>query len=187
MRVYTKEINGELVYKNANDISIECNGFLYVNPNHEEILDDGWDLYSEEEEDKEKERIKNFENSKNEKLNEIETYASSDYVKKFYFCENQMWFDDRERLLLKMRLEAELHNNVEFTKIWYNGVCYTLKVSDALNMLFLIELYSSQCYDATQTNLYNIKQITLNNEMDLHNYNYKVNYPQILTFNIESQ
>ena len=64
--------------------------------------------------------------------------------------------------------------------LWYNGVQFTLKLEEAVQMLYLIEIYASACYDNTQRHLANLDKLTTIEEIE--SYDYKSGYPEKLRF-----
>ena len=176
MKNYSKVINGEMVVKPANEITIKCNGFVLTSPGHENILNDGWELYSLEEEDV----LKDLEEKKQLKIKEIEKYDTSDAVNVFYVNDIPMWLDKATRVGLRLRFETEIENGLSETTLWYDDMPFKLNLEKALPMLRTIELYASQCYDVTQLNIFNVKQFTTLEEID--NFLFKEKYPEILKF-----
>lgn len=174
MKKYSKIIDGELVIKQANEIIIKCNGFKIVEPEHEQILEKGWVLYGEDEEDIQKD----LEEAKKNKINEILSYDSSDNINIFYYNNIPMWFDSLTRVRLKRRLDTEINNGKNITTLWYNNISFEIEIEKAMFLLNLIEDYAIKTYDTTQMNIQKINEmLTIE---DLKSYNYKQNYPDIL-------
>lgn len=68
----------------------------------------------------------------------------------------------------------------ENTTLWYNGISFTLPLNTAIQMLYALEVYASECYDNTQEHLANVdKMETLDAVLE---YNYTVGYPDKLHF-----
>lgn len=177
MKKYSKVIDGETVIKAANEIKIKCNGFILTSPGHGDILNDGWELYSVEDEDV----LQDLEDCKKNKIKEIQDYDASDAVNIFYVNDIPMWLDKATRVGLRLRFETEMSNGLTETTLWYNDIPFKLKLEQALEMLHAIELYASQCYDTTQFNIYSIKQMV--SQEDINNFLFKEKYPNIITFN----
>ena len=176
MKKYSKVINGEMVVKPANEIAINCNGFVLTSPGHGDIINDGWELYSLEEEDV----LKDLEEKKQLKIKEIEEYDTSDAVNVFYVNDIPMWLDKVTRVGLRLRFETEIEKGLTDTTLWYEGTSFKIQLSLAVQILHDVELYASQCYDATQLNIFNVKQIA--NLEEVGNFQFKNNYPKILKF-----
>lgn len=176
MKRYSKEINGELVIKPANEIQIQFNGFVLVTPNENDILNNGWTLYSQDQEDLELDIL----SKRNEVIQKIIDYDSSNKVNIFYKDETPMWLDKSTRVSLKLRFELELKNGAHITVLWYDGVAYTMPIEEALNLLEALEVYAIRCYDTTQTHIYNVNQI--NSLEELNSYDYTSDYPEVLHF-----
>lgn len=174
MKKYSKLINNELVIKTANEIQIQFNGFILKNPSEGNILDDGWSLYSQEQEDIDLEIAA----KKELIIQKIYDYDLSSNVNVFYKNNIAMWLDKTTRVSLKLRFELELKNGKNNTVLWYNGTPYEITIEEGLNMLEALEMYAIQCYDVTQMHINNVRHI--NTISDLENYNYQTGYPQVL-------
>ena len=112
--------------------------------------------------------------------NNIQKYDSSSEVNCFYIGETPIWLDKATRSGLMLRFESELKLGDKHTTLWYNGIQYPLELAVALNMLYMIEKYASQCYDNTQYHLAEIAKLTTIEE--LQSYDYKSGYPEKLRF-----
>ena len=174
MKKYSKVIDGELVIKPANEIIIKYNGFSLIEPGHNQILDDGWEFYSQTDEDYQKDLVKR----KNELIEEIIDYDSSDNVNIFYYNNIPMWFDSITRVRLKRRLDTELNIGKVVTTLWYNNMQFEISIEECLNLLTLLEDYAIKTYDITQMNIQKVNELSTIEEIE--NYNYKKNYPNIL-------
>lgn len=178
MKRYSKVIDGETVIKTADEITIKCNGFILTSPSHGDILNNGWELYSVEDEDV----LQDLENCKKNKIKEIQDYDTSDAVNIFYVNDIPMWLDKATRVGLRLRFETEIDRGLTETTLWYNDIPFKLKLEQALEMLHSIELYASKCYDTTQFNIYNVKQMTTLEV--INNFPFKDAYPKNIQFNI---
>lgn len=177
MKLYTKEIDGNNVIKSSSRIIVYTNGMQIINPTHEMLIADGWEEYSEPEII---EIPKTLDKVREEKINEILQYDSSDNVNLFYVGEYPMWLDKATRVGLKLRFEAEIENSIIETTLWYNGIPFQLNLDAAMRMLHAIELYASACYDVTQRHLYMIEKF--NSIEELEAYDYTKEYPEKLRF-----
>ena len=67
------------------------------------------------------------------------------------------------------------------TTLWHNDMQFPLQLSDAIQMLYAIEVYASACYDNTQRH-----KMVVNNELhtldDFAAYEYTAGYPEKLRF-----
>lgn len=174
MKQYFKEINGHKIYKTRSQIVITKYGMNIYNPSEEMILADGWIEYIY------KEYEKTLEDYKKEKIEEIKNYDESSIINEFYIQGTPVWLDKITRVGLKLRFESELAMGKTDTLLWYNNYQFELKLQDAMNMLFAIELYASACYDNTHYHMSKVNQLT--NIEDVENYNYYSGYPAKLNF-----
>lgn len=146
MKLYTKIIDGKRVIKARNQIVIKKDDKQYINPTHEILIADGWEEYVTPEPTPE-ELLKR---ARANRRREILEYDSSEEVNIFYLNDEPMWLDKATRAGLKLRLEAEDAIGNAETILWYNGKPYYLTIQQAMQMLYALEVYASQCYDNTQ-------------------------------------
>lgn len=188
--LYTKVIDGNKVTKTRNNIvlkkvrtitdpktgenkDVTMNVF---NPTEEMLFEDGWEIYTAPE--LTPEQI--LTNAKRDKKHEINNYDSSSSVNEFYIQEMPVWLDKNTRSGLMLRFNSELAMKKENTTLWYNGISFTLPLNSAIQMLYALEVYASECYDNTQAHLANVDKIeTLDAVLE---YNYTVGYPDKLHF-----
>jgi hypothetical protein len=77
----------------------------------------------------------------------IHEYGSSEKVDHFVYQGQKIWLDKATRAGLKLRFESEKALGIEETSLWLGTQEFHLKVSDAIQMLFLVEQYASACFD----------------------------------------
>ena len=173
---YTKVINGVPVSKCANEINIVKDGKLWLNPTHSMLVDDGWErekmhTYTEDEiVSKMKAKLRSS----------IKAYDSSSHVNIFYINGLPVWLDKATRAGLMLRFQSELALKKEVTTLWYNGMSFELQLNSAMQMLYAIENYASQCYDNTQMHLSQVDSLSTQDEIKA--YDYKIGYPEKLRF-----
>lgn len=146
------------------------------NPTDEMLFDAGWELYVESEPTDEE----LFNESKKFKKDEVIRYDSSREVNEFYIQGMPVWLDKATRAGLMLRFNSELALKKENTTLWYEGYSFTLSLNTAMQMLYALEVYASECYDNTQLHLANIEKIETKEELDA--YDYRVGYPEKLRF-----
>ena len=89
-----------------------------------------------------------------------------------------MWLDREMRMVVQRRLEAEKAIGKKVTTLWYGEEMFELEVEKALSMINQLEIYASECYDATQKHLKRISQIeTIDQALS---YDIKQGYPNYL-------
>lgn len=178
MKTFYKIINGNKTYKKQNEIIIINGEFQIINPTESQILEDGWVEYVPNNSNPTEEELLSKE-KKYKKIN-IEHYDTSNSINQFYVQDIPVWIDKADRAGLLLRFQAEHAVGVEDTTLWYNGMQFPLKVTQAIQMLYAIEIYASACYDNTQKHLSEIDKLTTIE--DVRNYNYKTGYPEKLRF-----
>lgn len=145
-----------------------------INPKEEMLLADGWVEYITPVYEP------TIDDYRKRKKDEILSYDSSEEVNAFYMQGERMWLDKATRAGLMLRLQSEVAAGRESTTLWCDGKHYKLPLSTAMQMLYAIELYASQCYDVTQAHLAAVNALQTIDEVN--NYNYKANYPPQLEF-----
>lgn len=146
------------------------------NPTDEMLFEDGWELYVKPEPTEEELKSQAL----SIKLAEIKNYDASSEVNVFYIQGIPVWLDKATRAGLKLRFEAEVAVGNTDTILWYNNTKFPLPLDSAIQMLYLIEIYASACYDNTQAHLANIE--LLNTISDIEAYDYTTGYPTKLAF-----
>lgn len=114
---------------------------------------------------------------------EISRYDSSNAVNEFTIGGVSVWLDKGTRVGLKLRFEAEIVKGLTETTLWFNGMNFTLPLTgdnSAVNMLYAIEIYASECYDNTQRHLKNAG--LLDSIEEIIRYDYTTGYPPKLAF-----
>ncbi|MBR3591024.1 MAG: DUF4376 domain-containing protein [Alistipes sp.] len=176
MKEYTKQIDGKTVIKPQNEIVVFKDGRQWFNPSHAMLIEDGWEEYVIPEPTEEELLAK----AKRAKVREVQLYDSSEEVNIFYIQDLPVWLDKATRAGLKLRFEAELAMGKEQTTLWYGNTQFPLPLSQAVQMLYAIEVYASACYDNTQAHLANIHALTTIEEVEAYDYTYF--YPEKLRF-----
>lgn len=180
MKKYTKQIDGKTVIKARKEIVIRKDGRVTYNPTKDMILADGWVEYIEPKPTEEEMQKAALLKTRQKKLKEANSYDKSTEVNSFFVAELQMWLDKATRAGLLLRFQAEQAQGLEDTTLWYNGMQFPLKVDQAIEMLFAIELYASACYDNTQRHLAAISNLATIEE--IKSYDYTQGYPDKLRF-----
>ena len=121
--------------------------------------------------------------AKNLKFADIAEYDNSAAVNEFYCNNIPMWLDKDTRNGLLTRFNAEKAAGIESTTLWYGTQSFTLTVDKGIEMMNAIELYASACYDNTAEHKANV--MALEDTEEVNNYNYTVNYPEKLHFNLK--
>lgn len=113
-------------------------------------------------------------------LKKIANYDTSSAVNEFSIGKYTTWLDKATRVGLKLRFEGEKEMGISETTLWDNGTAFPLKVNDAINMLYAIEMYASACYDNTQRHIAAVRALTTVEEVEA--YDYTTGYPDKLAF-----
>lgn len=173
MKKYIKVINGECVIDTRTNITITMDGMTTYNPTEKMLLENGWEVYDPAFEE-------SIEDIRNYKIIEVETYDTSNDVNIFYVNDYPIWLDKSTRAGLILRFNAEMGFGKTETSLWYNGMEFKLPIDNAIQMLYAIEVYASQCYDNTQKHLSIIKGLETKEEIEA--YDYMSDYPEPLKF-----
>lgn len=188
--LFTKTINDSTVVKSRKNIVVNRQDNIMnpdtgemetvylqtFNPTDEILFADGWELYIPPVPTEEQ----ILANAKKDKKNDINSYDSSSAINEFYIQDVPVWLDKATRAGLKLRFEAEIAMGKTETALWYNNMQFPLELNLAMQMLYAIEIYASECYDNTQLHLANVDKIeTLDAVLE---YDYTVGYPEKLRF-----
>lgn len=176
MSKYTKEIDGVKVVKTLQEIVVTVGDMSTYNPTEEMVLNDGWEKVESLNNDADK-----LSKAKESKIKEIKNYDSSQNVNEFFLNEISLWVDKETRIGLKFRFEVEISAEKIDTVIWYNGVQFNLRLEDAMDILYRVEKYASECYDNTQRHISTVNMLKTVEEVN--EYDYKIGYPEKLYFN----
>lgn len=169
-------LNRNVEIENPETGDMEMINVQTFNPTDEMLFEDGWEVYVTPELT-EKEIISN---ARRDKIHDIEMYDSSSEVNEFYIQEMPVWLDKSTRSGLMLRFNSELAMKKENTTLWYNGNSFTLPLNTAIQMLYALEVYASECYDNTQAHLAAVEKLETLDE--ILEYNYRVGYPEKLNF-----
>lgn len=172
---FIKVENGIRTIKARKNIVITEPDLQIFNPSDEMLFERGWEIY-----DPTPTQEELFENSKQQKINDIKFYDTSTDVNSFYIGEYVLWLDKATRAGLKLRFDAEIASGKTDTTLWYGNFQFNLPLDKASQMLYALELYASACYDNTQLHLANVSQLTTLE--DIENYDYTTGYPEKLHF-----
>lgn len=177
-KLYTKTINNIKYIEPRNNIILSILNRKIYNPSEELLFKHGWVEYIENDDV----IIDELQAAKHEIKSQIIEHDTSIHVNIFYINGEPLWFDKTMRNNLMQRFNAEKHEGLENTKIWYNDIEYELSIDIAINILYKLEVYAAKCFDTTQTHLNNIE------EMDdvecVKNYDFYAGYPVPIQFNI---
>ena len=176
MKRYKKIIDGQTTIMSSKKIVIIKDGMQIINPTEEMILADGWEEYVEP---VPSDYVK-LVTARRDKRFEVERYDTSHDVNEFYVSNQPIWLDKATRAGLLLRFQAEQARDITDTALWYNGQQFPLKVDQAIQMLYAIELYASACYDNTQRHLAAIQALQSIEEIEA--YDYTTGYPEKLRF-----
>lgn len=119
---------------------------------------------------------------KNKVLNELDYHDKSEIVNSFYLNNEVAWLPKADRVGLQNSLTIEKSAGKEESTMWFNGVCYTINIDKALQMLSQIELYALKCYNVTERHKAEINKLEEIEEIEA--YDYRIGYPEKLRFEL---
>lgn len=140
-----------------------------INPTHEQLLAAGWVEYFPE---------LTFEELRQQKIETITTYDTSESVNSFYLDGEQVWLDKETRVGLMNSTNIQKAAGQETTTLWFGGKSYTLPCDTAIQMLSALELYALECYNVTAQHKANVEALETKEEVEA--YDYTTNYPEKL-------
>ena len=179
MKRYYKIEDGKTIFYNGGIIVL--NDKQIINPNEEQLLEAGWKIYVEPPvpEPTPAQRLRE---AKDIKLSEIESYDESPEVNGIIVNGNKVWIPADKRAILKASVDAYKALGIEtITKVW-EGIEYTATADEWLLMIAKVEVYASECYNTTARHKAAVE--ALDNIDNVEEYDYTLNYPDMLEFNI---
>ena len=174
MKKYIKEG----IIKSINQITIQSSKIIKGKEiviykqalSEEEVLNAGWLLYED------------LDKLKKEKLQELINYDKSLNVNSFYINDKQAWIDRDTRVSLMNSTTILKNADQETTTLWLNNIPFVISCELLIQMLGMLEIYALQCYNVTEQHKANINNLT--NIEEVQNYDFKLNYPEKLIFNL---
>lgn len=160
--------------KSQAEITVFIDGQEIQNPTLKQIANDGWKLYHKND--------YNIDKIRSKILYKLSNYDRSSEVNSFYIDDIQTWLTRDTRISLMNSTQILKNVGQETTTLWLNNTPYTFSCDQLIQMLNQLEVYALQCYNVTAQHKANIE--TIKNIEDLKNYDYKIGYPEKLTFNI---
>ena len=118
--------------------------------------------------------------AKEEAIEQIEAYDTSEAVNSFTLQGKQMWLPKEMRVGLVNSVTIEKNAGKETTVLWFGGERYELPVDTALQMLSALELYALECYNVTAAHKAAVN--ALESVEDVVAYDYTQGYPEKLNF-----
>lgn len=175
MKQYYKIENGKKIFAGRRII---IGDMQVINPTHEQYLEAGYEEYVSP--DPTPEEL--LERAISSKIARINSYDTSDAVNSFMMGGSPMWLDKSTRVGLMNSIGIEKDAGRETTTLWFSGMRFTIPVHPAIGMLNALELYSLECYNATQAHIAAVSALQTVEEIEA--YDYTVGYPEKLVFNL---
>ena len=117
---------------------------------------------------------------KEEAIEQIEVYDTSEAVNSFTLQGKQMWLPKETRVGLMNSLNIEKAAGKTETVLWFGNESYILPIDTAMQMLSALELYALDCYNVTAAHKADIEALTTVEEVVA--YDYTTDYPEKLNF-----
>ena len=185
MKKYKKEIDGKVSIKTLNEIVLNKDGNVIFNPTEEMVFADGWVEYVAPKPIPEEILIKR---AKSRKIDEINNYDSSKEVNICYIKTPldtiPYWANKTERSSLKSAVQDCIAMGRETYRLDLRevGVSVDINCEKLLSMLSALEVYAIDCYNKTTDHIYAVNTLTTVEEIKA--YDYRVGYPEKLTFEL---
>ena len=120
---------------------------------------------------------------KERKLKEIDEYDSSPMVNGFYLNGQLMWLDRETRASLKNTIESLALVGRDTLSIWYGETQIELDLNTARQLLAVLEVYATDCYNVTIQHKISVEQLT--NIDDVRDFDITADYPEMPRFGEE--
>lgn len=185
MKKYVKSINGIIYKKQLHEIILYVGGKQIINPTEEMVLENGWVKLVEP---IPSERVL-LERARRKKLDELYAYDESkevnDCIIVYQGVEYHYWKDKFERDVLKNTVRdyiamGRTEYRLDLREV---GISITIPCESLLQMMAVLEVYASDCYNRTTDHDFFIKSLTTKEEIDA--YEFRGNgYPSIPRFEV---
>ena len=116
------------------------------------------------------------------KLHDIDCFDSSMAINGFTVNGVELWFTPLERANYKQSVESAKLLGVEKLSFFAGDVLLNVSTAEAERMLAMIQLYADSCYIVTRQHRKAVE--SLETVAEVENYDYTVNYPEKLNFEI---
>ena len=120
---------------------------------------------------------------KERKLKEIDDYDNSPMVNCFYLNGQPMWLDRETRASLKNTIESLTLVGRDTLSIWYGETQIELDLNTARQLLAVLEVYATDCYNVTIQHKISVAQLT--NIDDVRDFDITAGYPEMPRFGEE--
>ena len=170
--------------KDGNDKVVMTNTY---NPTEKMILANGWVEYVAPEPQPIPEEVL-IKRAKSRKVDEINNYDSSKEVNICYIKTSldtiPYWANKTERSSLKSAVQDCIAMGRETYRLDLRevGVSVDINCEKLLSMLSALEVYAIDCYNKTTDHIYAVNNLTTVEEIEA--YDYRVGYPEKLTFTL---
>lgn len=159
--------NGEI--KKQSNIVVKQDDIIFCTPTEEQILADGWIDYDA-----------TLDGAKENLINEVKAYDKSESVECVYIKGEKTWYNKQERASLMNLANCYKSKDMNGCTLFVNGNPYEYTCDTLIDMLTQLEIYASECFNATQTNINSIKTLLTLDEVE--SFNYISKYPTPLEF-----
>lgn len=125
------------------------------------------------------EKIK-LQQAKQDKLQEIDTYDLSSAVNSFTLNGKERWLKNDLRRSLSYSTNILKEDGEKTVDIWFDTVCETMDINNALYMLKELEVYAKQTNNVTHQHKAEVMSLT--SIADVEAYDITKDYPALLDF-----
>ena len=126
-----------------------------------------------------------LERHKRDKIREIEVYDVSENVNGFFFNNTLLWLDKNTRTGLVNTINSAIIVGREQINIWFSGMYISLLVDEAMQLLAMLEIYATDCYNVTALHKVQVNNLETIEEVD--NFDVTADYPERLVFDMSKK
>lgn len=171
---YYKIKDGKEIFFEGRVLYID--GGVIINPTEEQMLEAGWQVYTEPEPPAEQLLAE----AKVEKRIQIDHYDASPNVEEFTISGVPMWLGHELRQQIRTSADAYTAMGYEnMTKV-FNGQEFTFPIATWLQMLNALEIYAAEALNTTERHKNAVNAMT--SIQDVIDYDYTTGYPEKLEF-----
>lgn len=130
--------------------------------------------------DPQEERLFLLEYKKTQKIADITEYDLSSNVNSFMLNGQSMWLDRETRAVLRNTIESLEIVGRDTLNIWYGNNNIELDLNSARQLLAVLEVYATDCYNVTAQHKIAVSQMTTID--DIEEFDITAGYPPMLHF-----
>lgn len=145
------------------------------NPTEEQLLAAGYEAHEEVPYEETTEDVRR------RKIAEIEAYDASDAVNDIILDGLHVWLDFDMRQRIRSTITSAESVGRDMTTLWLGELCFTMPIVLAKQLIAMVEVYASDCFNVTAQHKANVAALESKDEIEA--YDFTTGYPDKLEIN----